>query len=127
MYFEDGDDISSVIKGVASIPKVIIGLPGLDTMTYVAFRRVIFFYLLFFKFNLELRSSVEIFIVIKVCSKTFSSLLRTDQSFIHTPAANSHSPTSKSSVIHCCLYTHARLILHYSLLLRTTEIMHQVD
>ena len=39
MYCEDGDDIISVMKGAASIPKVIIGLPGLGTMTYVALRR----------------------------------------------------------------------------------------
>ena len=39
LYCEDGDDIISVMKGAASIPKVIIGLPGLGTMTYVALRR----------------------------------------------------------------------------------------
>ena len=38
----------------------------------------------FFKnLNSELRSSIESFIAIKVSSKTFSSLLRTDQPFLH--------------------------------------------
>ena len=91
---------------------------------------------LFVVFTSELRSSVDTFIITKVSSKTFSSLLRTDQTFIHivhVPSPQSDSSISKFSVIHCHLYTHTHvhtlIVINYFilLLLKTIEIMHQVD